>query len=373
MADKISIAVIFGGRSGEHEVSLMSARSVLSVLDPDKYEVTQIGITSDGKWFAGEDVLDCWEKKQPAHLLHVALLPEPGENALYAISESGEGQVLKRLLKIDVAFPVLHGTFGEDGTIQGLLELADLAYVGAGVLASSVGMDKALFKHVMRSQHLPVLEAITLTRHQLETDLEFVVTLAEMVAPYPLFTKPVNLGSSVGIKKCHNREELIKGLHLAARYDRRILVERGLDSPHEYEVAVLGNDDPSASIPGEVIPSEEFYSYHAKYEDERSQLLIPAPLPQETIAYLQQTAIAAFKAVDGSGMARVDFLMDRTTGEIFLSEINTIPGFTKISMYPKLWEASGLPYAALVDRLVELAIQRKADRDRTERQYGREE
>jgi len=373
MADKIRIAVIFGGRSGEHEVSLMSARSVLSVLDPHKYEVTQIGITSDGRWYAGEDVLESWEKKQPAELLHVALLPEPGENALYALSQSTEGQILKRLIKIDVAFPVLHGTFGEDGTIQGLLELADLAYVGAGVLASSVGMDKALFKHVMRAQHLPVLEALTLTRHQLETDKDFVVTLAELVAPYPLFTKPVNLGSSVGIKKCHNREELISGLHLAARYDRRILVERGLDSPREIEISVLGNDEPVASLPGEVIPSDEFYSYHAKYEDERSQLLIPAPLPEETIENLQQIAVAAFKAVDGAGMARVDFLMDRTTGEIFLSEINTIPGFTKISMYPKLWEASGLAYVDLVDRLVELAIQRKADRDRTERHYGREE
>ena len=287
--------------------------------------------------------------------------------------QTAEGQTLKRLLKIDVAFPVLHGTFGEDGTMQGLLELADVAYIGAGVLASSVGMDKALFKNVMRSQHLPVLEAITLTRHQVESDIEFVVTLSEMVAPYPLFTKPVNLGSSVGIKKCHNRAELITGLHLAARYDRRILVERGLEAPREIEVSVLGNDDPIASIPGEVIPSDEFYSYHAKYEDEGSQLLIPAPLPAETIAYLQQTAVDAFRAVDGAGMARVDFLMDRTTGEIFLSEINTIPGFTKISMYPKLWGASGLPYAELVDRLIELAIQRKADRDRTERQYGREE
>jgi D-alanine-D-alanine ligase len=373
MADKIRIAVIFGGRSGEHEVSLLSARSVLSVLDPSKYEVTQIGITSDGRWFAGEDVLDSWEKKTPADLLHVALLPEPGENTLYAMVQTAEGQTLKRLLKIDVAFPVLHGTFGEDGTMQGLLELADVAYIGAGVLASSVGMDKALFKNVMRSQHLPVLEAITLTRHQVESDIEFVVTLSEMVAPYPLFTKPVNLGSSVGIKKCHNRTELITGLHLAARYDRRILVERGLEAPHEIEVSVLGNDDPIASIPGEVVPSDEFYSYHAKYEDEGSQLLIPAPLPAETIAYLQQTAVDAFRAVDGAGMARVDFLMDRTSGEIFLSEINTIPGFTKISMYPKLWGASGLPYAELVDRLIELAIQRKADRDRTERQYGREE
>ena len=289
------------------------------------------------------------------------------------MAHAADGQTLKHLVKIDVAFPVLHGTFGEDGTMQGLLELADIAYVGAGVLASSVGMDKALFKNVLRSQHLPVLEAITLTRQQVETDIEFVVTLSEMVAPYPLFTKPVNMGSSVGIKKCHNRTELIAGLRLAARYDRRILVERGLDMPREIEVSVLGNDEPVASLPGEVIPSDEFYSYHAKYEDDRSQLLIPAPLPAETITYLQLTAIAAFKAVDGAGMARVDFLMDRTTGEIFLSEINTIPGFTKISMYPKLWQASGLPYAELVDRLIELAIQRKADRDRTERQYGREE
>lgn len=373
MADKIRIAVIFGGRSGEHEVSLMSARSVLSVLDPHKYEVTQIGITPDGRWVAGEDVLESWEKQQPADLLHVAILPEPGSNALFALSPAPDGQTLKQLVKMDVAFPVLHGTFGEDGTIQGLLELADLAYVGAGVLASSVGMDKALFKQVMRAQQLPILDALTVTRAQVEKDLDFIIRLAESLAPYPLFTKPVNLGSSVGIKKCHNREELRKGLQMAARYDRRILVERGLDAPREIEVSVLGNDDPIASLPGEIIPSDEFYSYHAKYEDERSQLLIPAPLPKQTIAYIQETAVAAFKAVDGAGMARVDFLMDSTTGEIFLNEINTIPGFTKISMYPKLWEASGLPYAALVDRLIELALERKADRDRTERHYGREE
>ena len=373
MADKIRIAVIFGGRSGEHEVSLLSARSVLSVLDPGKYEVTQIGITADGRWMAGEDVLEAWEKGQPADLLHVALLPEPGENTLYAISTNAEGQTLKRLITIDVAFPVLHGTFGEDGTIQGLLELADLAYVGAGVLASSVGMDKALFKHLMQAHSLPVLAARTFTRRQVESDLDSILPLAEEVAPYPLFTKPVNLGSSVGVKKCHNRAELISGLKLAARYDRRILVERGLDAPREIEISVLGNDEPIASLPGEIVPADEFYTYRAKYEDERSQLLIPAPIAQDTIRELQQTAIAAFKAVDGAGMARVDFLMDRTTNEIFLSEINTIPGFTRISMYPKLWEASGLPYAELVNRLVNLALERKADRDRTERQYGREE
>jgi len=373
MTEKIRIAVFFGGRSGEHEVSLLSARSVLSVLDPRKYEVTQVGITPDGQWFAGEDVLDAWENNKPTELLPVTLLPEPGENWLYAIRQTPQGKTMEQLVKIDVAFPVLHGTFGEDGTIQGLLELSDLAYVGAGVLASAVGMDKALFKDVMRTNGLPVLPSITLTRKQVEGIMAFNIAAAEALAPYPLFTKPVNLGSSVGIKKCHNREELNAGLQLAARYDRRILVERGLESPREIEVSVLGNDEPVASLPGEVIPADEFYSYHAKYEDENSQLLIPAPLPAETIANLQKMAVDAFKAVDGSGMARVDFLVDRVSGEIYLSEINTIPGFTKISMYPKLWEASGLSYAALVDRLIGLALERKADRDRTERHYGREE
>jgi D-alanine-D-alanine ligase len=269
-----------------------------------------------------------------------------------------------------VAFPVLHGTFGEDGTIQGLFEMADLAYVGAGVLGSSVGMDKGLFKDVMQANNVPIVDYRILLRREIETDLDQVAEMAEAVAPYPLFVKPANLGSSVGISKCKSRSDLVEGLLDAARYDRRILVERGVNA-REIEVSVLGNDDPYASIPGEIVPAAEFYSYDAKYYDDRSQAIIPAPFPEEVIRQAQELAVQAFKAVDCCGMARVDFLLDKVTNQLYLNELNTIPGFTQISMYPKLWLASGLTYAELVDRLIELAMQRKAERDRTERRFYR--
>jgi D-alanine-D-alanine ligase len=254
--------------------------------------------------------------------------------------------------------------------LQGLLEMADVAYVGAGVLGSSVGMDKALFKDVMRANQLPVVPSLLFTRREIETDIEQVINRAIALSAYPLFVKPVNLGSSVGISKCGGRSDLVEGLLEAARYDRRILVERGVNA-REIEVSVLGNENPLVSIPGEIRPADEFYSYAAKYLDERSELIIPAPLPSETIALAQDLAARAYKAIDCAGMARVDFLLDKDTGELFISEINTIPGFTKISMYPKLWEASGLHYPQLVDRLVDLALERKAEQNRTERQYRR--
>ncbi len=367
MAEKIHLGVIFGGRSGEHEVSLMSARSVLSVLDQEKYQVVQIGITHEGVWLSGDHVLEALESGQVKGLTPVTILPFPGDGWLYAIG--AQGQAMQRLVKLDVVFPVLHGTFGEDGTLQGLLEMADLAYVGAGVLGSSVGMDKGLFKDVMRTNGVPILDSMLVTRRQIEKDAAGVVAAAEKMCPYPFFTKPANLGSSVGVAKCRNRSDLLEGILDAARYDRRVLIERGLVSPQEIEVSVLGNEDAVASLPGEVIPSDEFYSYRAKYIDETSKLVIPAPVEAGLIKKIQEIAVNAYKAVDCSGMARVDFLHDRATGEVFVSEINTIPGFTKISMYPKLWEASGLPYPALVDRLVQLALERKADRDRTERRF----
>lgn len=377
---KLRVGVIFGGRSGEHEVSLLSARSVLQALDPDRYEVIQIGLTHDGAWVTGPEVLVALEADQPGDLVHAALLPDPTRPGLVALRSAPSGVTLETLAQLDVVFPVLHGTFGEDGTLQGLLELADLAYVGAGVTGSAVGMDKAIFKHVMRANGIPVVEAVTVLRSELEQDPQGVMERAERVAGYPLFIKPVNLGSSVGISKVTSRSDLLEGLLEAARFDRRILIERGVNG-REIEVSVLGNDKPQASVPGEILPSREFYSYEAKYVDGAngaragSGLLIPAPIAPETTRRVQELAVKAYQAIDCAGMARVDFLLDKDQDEaagLYLNEVNTIPGFTQISMYPKLWEASGLPYPALLDRLIELALQRKGDRDRTERRYRKD-
>jgi D-alanine-D-alanine ligase len=373
MNGKQSVGILFGGRSGEHEVSLMSARSVLSVLDPQKYEVTEIGITEQGVWVTGPDLVQAlWDRKTDG-LTRVTLLPEYGHNTLYALHGEGNRQQLVPLATLDVIFPVLHGTFGEDGTVQGLFELNGMAYVGANVLGSAVGMDKGLFKDVMRAHGLPVVESIITTRARIESDTQNVIAQAEAMAEYPLFTKPANLGSSVGITKCRNRSDLYEGLMEAASYDRRVLIERGVSNAREIEISVLGNDNPQASIPGEVRPSADFYTYEAKYEDERSELIIPAQLPEETIERMRAVAVQAYRAIDASGMARADFLVDAQSGEFYLGEINTIPGFTRISMYPKLWEASGLPYAQLVDRLIQLAFERKAERDRTMRQFRRKQ
>ncbi len=369
---KLHVAVIFGGRSGEHEVSLMSARSVLSVLDPAKYDVTQIGITREGKWLTGEDVIGKFETGKLKGLEPVIVSPDPSEAGIYVLRFTAKSQKLEKLADINVYFPVLHGTFGEDGTIQGLFEMADAAYVGAGVTGSSVGMDKGVFKEVMRSIGVPTVESIIALRSEIERDMNAVIERAEKVSAYPIFTKPANLGSSVGVTKCRTRSDLQEGLMEAALFDRRVLVERGVANVREIEVSVLGNDEPKASAPGEVIPSREFYSYESKYVDGTSGLLIPASLPSDTTARIQELAVRAFKAIDAAGMARVDFFLDKDSGEVYLNELNTIPGFTKISMYPKLWEASGLPYAELVDRLIELAMQRKADRDRTSHTYRSE-
>jgi D-alanine-D-alanine ligase len=366
--EKIRVGVIFGGRSGEHDVSLMSARSVLAALKPEKYRITQIGITHEGMWLVGDNVLDAMLNGQEKSLRPAALLADPTRRGLKAIRSSDQGEVLEHLADLDVVFPVLHGTFGEDGTIQGLLEMAELAYVGAGVLGSSLGMDKGVFKDVMRTHNIPVLESILVLRREIAADINGVIAKAEQLAPYPHFVKPANLGSSVGVSKCRNRSDLLEGLMDAARYDRRVLVERGVNG-REIEISVLGNDDPQASVPGEIIPSGDFYTYAAKYLDDKSQLLIPAPISAEIAGQVNDIALRAYLASDCAGMARVDFLLDRDTGEIYLSEINTIPGFTRISMYPKLWDASGLPYPALVDRLIELALERKAERDQTERRY----
>ena len=386
---RLRIGVIFGGRSGEHEVSLMSARSVLGALDPEKYTVTQIGITHEGVWLVGENVLEAMIAGNYSSLTPAAILPDPTRPELYtiragkaeqalqpALDEVAQlayhGAILDYLASLDAVFPVLHGTFGEDGALQGLLELADLAYVGAGVLGSSLGMDKGVFKEVMRANDIPVVDSIVVLRSEIERDMGSVLRRAEGLADYPLFVKPANLGSSVGITKCRSRSDLVEGLMDAACYDRRVLVERSING-REIEVSVLGNDDPQASVPGEVLPSREFYSYEAKYVDGSSGLLIPAPISPEIAGQVQALAVRAYRAIDCAGMARADFLLDKESRELYLNELNTIPGFTHISMYPKLWEASGLPYPALLDRLVELALERKAERDRTVRRYRREE
>lgn len=367
----VTIAILFGGRSGEHEVSLMSARSVLSVLDRARYRVVEIGITHQGAWLTGKNVLEAFEQKNIGSLFPVTLHPDPSRPGLYVIRNGDGREILEKLADVDVYFPVLHGSYGEDGTLQGLLEMADVAYVGAGVVGSSVGMDKGVFKEVMRAQGIPVVESTIALRSEIERDMERVIRRAEAISAYPLFVKPANLGSSVGVTKCRTRSDLTEGLMDAAQYDRRVLIERGVPEAREIEISVLGNDHPQASVAGEIIPGADFYSYDAKYVLDTSVPVIPAALTESQAAQVREYAIRAFKAVDACGMARVDFFVSKT-GDVFLNELNTIPGFTKISMYPKLWEASGLAYPELVNRLIELALERKIDRDRTVRAYRRD-
>jgi D-alanine-D-alanine ligase len=378
---KIRLGVLFGGRSGEHEVSLISAVAVMRALDPAKYEIVPVGITREGRWRVGPkafglltDTAGQVAAQRTAPLQTVleegrAVTPsvDPTSPKLLPLTKSSP--VLKACPEVDVIFPVLHGTFGEDGTIQGLLELADVPYVGAGVLASSTGMDKDIMKRLFREGGLPVVPWELALRRDWEHDPGGVRKRIEKRLRYPLFIKPANLGSSVGITKVHKPEELQAAMDLAAQYDRKILVEKAIDA-REIECAVLGNDNPEASLPGEIIPVNEFYDYEAKYIKEGSELLIPAPLSPRQSKRVQELAVRAFQAIDCAGMARVDFLLDRKSGRIFVLEINTIPGFTPISMYPKLWEASGLPYAKLLDRLIELALERHRDKLHTRFDYS---
>jgi D-alanine-D-alanine ligase len=374
MQNKLRVGVMFGGRSGEHEVSLMSARSILRALDPLKYTVTQIGLTYEGNWWVGEDVLEALSQNRVDQLSPAFIIPDPRWRGLYQIHRQAQGDLLQCLAELDVVFPVLHGPFGEDGTVQGLLEMADMAYVGAGVVGSAVGMDKGVFKDVMRAHDIPVVDWMIVNRSQIEQDVEQVIQQAMRLADFPLFVKPANLGSSVGITRCNTRSDLFEGLYEAIRFDRRVLIEHGVAQAREIEISVLGNENPQVSLPGEVLPSREFYSYEAKYIDNRSQLLVPAPLSPELTRRIQDLAVRAYQAIDCAGMARADFLLEKgssggESGSLYLGELNTIPGFTNISMYPKLWEASGLAYPALVDRLIELAMERKHERDRTECRY----
>lgn len=365
MTGKIRLGVIFGGRSGEHEVSLMSARSVLNALDRDRFEIVSIGISHEGQWFAGAGTLEALESGNLQALDRVAILAEPGQCNLFRWVRA---QPLEVLSQLDVVFPLLHGTFGEDGTIQGLFEMAEVPYVGAGVLGSSAAMDKGLFKMLMQARGIPTVESTIVLSSEIRGEMNAAIDKAERVAPYPLFVKPANLGSSVGVSKVRSRSDLLEGLMDAARYDRRVLVERGLDA-REIEVSVLGNETPQASVPGEIIPSDEFYSYRAKYIDDQSELIIPAPIAPETADEARRLAVEAFLAFDGAGMARVDFLLERSTGKLYVNEANTIPGFTKISMYPKLWESSGMPYPSLLDRLVDLALERHGQKEKLVRSY----
>jgi D-alanine-D-alanine ligase len=362
---KLKVGVLFGGRSGEHEVSLMSARSVLGALNRERYDVVEIGITHEGRWLSGEKALDAFIAGDTTALQPVTFLGEPGRDVLYRVSQ---GEPLEEITPVDMIFPVLHGSFGEDGTLQGQLEMAEIPYVGAGVLASAVAMDKALFKSLMQAQGIPVLEYILVNSLDLVEGMESVLQAAEDLAPYPLFTKPANMGSSVGINKCHSRADLIEGLMEASQYDRRILVERGIEA-REIEVSILGNEDPIASVPGEIVPGDEFYSYRAKYVDDSSSLHIPAEIPAEVAQEARDLAIQAYKAIDGAGMARVDFLLEKAQLKLYMNEINTIPGFTQISMYPKLWEASGIGYSELMDRLIELGFVRQAQKGSLIRVY----
>jgi D-alanine-D-alanine ligase len=404
MAKKLRVGILFGGRSGEHEVSLLSAASILQAIDREKFDVVPIGINKAGHWLisgAAQGLLegngaDGAGRLEAGKTLRAGdpaatpgarvlaegqptlLAPEPAQ--VEALSRAGKSAIDSNAAlggqSLDVVFPVLHGTFGEDGTIQGLFELAGIAYVGSGVLGSAAGMDKDVMKRLFANARLPIVLHVTLLRAEWERSPRKAVAQVETVLKYPVFVKPANLGSSVGISKVHDRKELGPALTLAARYDRKLVVEQGVGGKkakaRELEVAVLGNDDPRASVVGEIVPGKEFYDYEAKYLSEGSVPVIPARLSKAETKQIREMAVAAFRACDLSGMARVDFLMEpEGKRRIFVNEVNTLPGFTKISMYPKLWEATGLPYKKLITRLIELGLERHAEKSRTT--YSRDE
>jgi D-alanine-D-alanine ligase len=355
---RLRVGVIFGGRSGEHEVSLASAASVIRALDPEKYEAVPIGIAKDGRWYIGTPA----QKMLPDVLRQghrVMLSADPSVGALLPLEERAAGSQ-----RVDVIFPVLHGTFGEDGTVQGLLDLAGLPYVGSGVIGSAVGMDKDMAKRLFLQAGLPTGDFLAILRSEWEKSRERVLKAVAKKFRFPLFVKPATLGSSVGMTKVHDREELAAALDLAAEFAQKLLVERNIRG-REIEVSVLGNDEPEASVPGEIIPHREFYDYTAKYLEEGTRLEIPAKLTKTQVHRFQEYAVRAFRCLECRGMARVDFFLEKPSGRIYLNEINTIPGFTSISMYPKLWEASGIPYQELIDRLIRLALADHREKQRT--------
>src|SRR5713101_3274668 len=395
---KLRVGILFGGRSGEHEVSLLSAASVLNAIDKSKYEVVPIGITKEGRWLTATEAEKLLGGKPSEHEPRHLRAGDPETTPAAAVLAAGEAVVVPpepkksggslapfqpdptltrrasdRAINVDIIFPVLHGTFGEDGTIQGLLELADIPYVGAGVLGSAAGMDKDIMKALFRAAGLPIVKHVTVLRSEWELSPKKVQKLVESKLKYPVFVKPANLGSSVGISKARDRKELGPAIEEAAKFDRKIVLEAGVGGKkhkaREIECSVLGNDNAEASVPGEIVPSAEFYDYSAKYLDEGSQLIIPAKLTKSEIKKVRELAIASFKAVDCSGLARVDFLMDPKSRKIYVNEINTMPGFTSISMYPKLWAATGVSYRELIDRLIQLGLERHQDKKRN--QYSR--
>jgi D-alanine-D-alanine ligase len=354
---KIRVAVIFGGQSDEHDVSLRSANTVISALDPDQYEIMKIGITRDGHWLTQGDPLEALSAASPMFHLADGREPAPqptGSSSAMAVPTLDENQ-------IDLVFPVLHGPMGEDGTIQGLFELIGVPYVGSGVLGSAVAMDKGVTRRLLEASGIALAPWLLVTRNEWRSDAAGVQAAIEEALGYPCFVKPANLGSSVGVSKVHDASELAKAMDEAAYFDRRIVVEQGVTG-RELEISVLGNESPVASVAGEIVPGDEFYSYNDKYIDDRSQSIIPAELEPEQLAEMQRIAIASFKALDLAGMARVDFFLESATGRLLVNEVNTIPGFTSISMYPKLWEASGMPLDELVRELLRLAIERHGER-----------
>ena len=367
--EKIKVGLIFGGRSGEHEVSFCSASSIIKAIDKDKYSVVPIGITKEGRWISPRDSELALQSGRIEGKGTVTLLNNPSGTALVRIDNNQRLDKSSTLEKLDVIFPVLHGPYGEDGTVQGLLELADIPYVGAGVAASAISMDKDLMKTIFQQKDLPILKWLTIKRKEWQKDKEKILSIIQNNFEYPLFVKPTNLGSSVGITKVHKKEELDKAINLAASYDRKILIEEGLEEVREIECGVLGNDEPQVSVVGEVRPAGEFYDYDSKYIDEKTQLIVPTDLPEEVSGKVQQIALLAFKAVDVAGMARVDFFVSKKENKIYLSEINTIPGFTSVSMYPRLWEASGIPYPELIDQLIQLALERHQDKKQNKISY----
>ena len=362
---RLRIGVLFGGRSTEHEVSILSARSIIAAMDPQRFEAVPLYIDKNGRWLVGGSLKRL--VSEDAARKYVYLPPDPTRHSLVPAKdgrESPEGRG-GGLPPLDVIFPVFHGLNGEDGTIQGVLELANLPYVGAGVLGSALGLDKIHMKRAFAAAGLPIVDYLPVTRRQYERDPTAFITLVEERLGYPCFSKFANSGSSVGTTKAHDRAELVAGLRLAASFDRKLLVERAVDA-RELEVSVLGNDEPQASIVGEIVPAHEFYDYDAKYLDEGSRLVIPAALDGGVAEEVRALALRGFQAVDAAGMARVDFFMERKTGRVLVNELNTIPGFTRISMYPKLWEASGLSYPKLIERLVDLALERFNDKQRSQ-------